>query len=53
VSGFIMPAAIKRVPKAAKFVIRARKPRAARERFRANGSRECAPDDRLRGYRFA
>jgi hypothetical protein len=24
-----------------------------RERFRANGSRECAPDDRLRGYRFA
>ena len=23
------------------------------KRFRANGSRECAPDDRLRGYRFA
>jgi hypothetical protein len=23
------------------------------ERFRANGSRECAPDDRLREYRFA
>jgi hypothetical protein len=23
------------------------------ERFRANGSRECAPDDRLRGHRFA
>jgi hypothetical protein len=22
-------------------------------RFQANGSRECAPDDRLRGYRFA
>jgi hypothetical protein len=25
----------------------------ASERFRANGSRERAPDDRLRGYRFA
>ena len=23
------------------------------EHFRANGSRECAPDDRLRGHRFA
>jgi hypothetical protein len=23
------------------------------ERFQANGSRACAPDDRLRGYRFA
>jgi putative transcriptional regulator len=27
--------------------------RAELKRFRANGSRECAPDDRLRGYRYA